>query len=559
MIKNQDLVKQMLEMINTTIEASEYLYNSFKNCNYSNFNQVANDIEGVIKIIYTTIVDIKKQENLSIKVDLACKNANYSLSKIKKLFKSRSRRTLDKIEFELIPILEDMYLQLYFWGSIYPDKERIHTYYSNELISLCHNKYIDESEKSGIYKYDLSVIVLGYNKLEYTKLCIENLLKYIPDNINYELILLNHGSTDGTKLYFEEISPTKQIDILKNGGSPTVLPRILEGKYTMLISNDVIVTENAIINMIKCIESDDDIAWVVPSTPNVSNNQSIQARYNTIEEMHMFSKNNNISNKYRWEERVRLCNPIDLRKTKIWYSSKGIKISGYFHTHIPMSFPDDKVSMLLRRNGYKMMLAKDAYCYHFGSVTLKDENNKYKNNKGDNGTKAFYEDGRRQFKEIFGIDPWGKGACFDNILFNYLKCNDKGHVDILGINCGIGSNPLKVKESIKENEHNLDVSIYNITDEKCYIEDLKGVSDEVRYINSELEIETTIKNNMFNYIIFESGLDRYIEPLNIVKQLRNHISDGGVICIKLKDKIIKQKIMNVYIEAMEVGEWIVIE
>ncbi len=51
MIKDQSLVKQMLEMINTTIEASEYLYNSFKNCNYNNFIQVSNDIEDVINII----------------------------------------------------------------------------------------------------------------------------------------------------------------------------------------------------------------------------------------------------------------------------------------------------------------------------------------------------------------------------------------------------------------------------------------------------------------------------------------------------------------------------
>ena len=115
------------------------------------------------------------------------------------------------------------------------------------------------------------MIVLGYNKLEYTKLCVENLLKYIPDNINYELILINHGSTDNTKMYFEQIAPTKQLDILKNGGSPTASIRIVEGKYTMSISNDVIVTKNAIENMIRCIESDDNIAWVVPSTPNMCN------------------------------------------------------------------------------------------------------------------------------------------------------------------------------------------------------------------------------------------------------------------------------------------------
>ena len=559
MIKDQSLVKQMLEMINTTIEAAEYLYNSFKNFNYNNFIQVANDIEDVINIIYNKIINIKKQENIIIKVDLACENANYSLARIKSFFKSRSKKTLEKIKFELIPILEDMYLQLYFFGSIYPDKTKIYDYYNNERIQLSSNKYIDKSELRGKYKYDLSIIVLGYNKLDYTKLCIDSLLKYIPDNINYELILVNHGSTDGTKAYFEEISPTKQIDILRNGGSPSLVIRIVEGKYTMLVSNDIIVTENAIANMIKCMESDDDIAWVVPSTPNVSNHQAIPAKYNNLDEMHEFSKLNNISNPYRWEQRARLCNPIDLRRSSVWYSSKGIGLSSYFHTTTAMSFPDDKASMILRRNGYKLMLAKDAYCYHFGSVTLKDENNKYKNDNGKTGSQAFYEDGRRQFKEIFGIDPWSTGICFDPILFDYLKCSDKDHVDILGINCGMGSNPLKVKESIKENANNLDVMIYNVTDEKCYIEDLKGVSDEVKYINNELEIETAFENKMFNYIIVESGLDRFLEPLKLLQNLKMRTLDDGVICIKLYDKLMKEEIKNIYPEAIEVGAWIVLE
>ena len=86
MIKDQVLAKQILEMINTTIEAAEYLYNSFKSCNYSNFIQVSNDIGDVINTIHNVILNIKKQENLIINFDLACENASYSLARIKNFF-----------------------------------------------------------------------------------------------------------------------------------------------------------------------------------------------------------------------------------------------------------------------------------------------------------------------------------------------------------------------------------------------------------------------------------------------------------------------------------------
>ena len=111
------------------------------------------------------------------------------------------------------------------------------------------------------------------------------------------------------------------------------------------------------------------------------------------------------------------------------------------------------------------MLAKDAYCYHFGGVTRKDEIKNHKDKNGNVGAEAFYKEAREDFIDIFGIDPLSIGVEYDPILFEHLECNDSKHVDILGINCGIGSTPLKIKESIKENVHNLDVSIYNIVDE----------------------------------------------------------------------------------------------
>ena len=47
----------------------------------------------------------------------------------------------------------------------------------------------------------VSIIIPCFNAVEYTKQCMESVL--IHTNVNYELILINNGSTDGTKEYFE--------------------------------------------------------------------------------------------------------------------------------------------------------------------------------------------------------------------------------------------------------------------------------------------------------------------------------------------------------------------
>ncbi|MGL5352392.1 MAG: glycosyltransferase family 2 protein, partial [Clostridium sp.] len=42
-----------------------------------------------------------------------------------------------------------------------------------------------------------SIVILTYNQLEYTKLCIESIRIFTPKN-SYEIIIVDNNSTDGT-------------------------------------------------------------------------------------------------------------------------------------------------------------------------------------------------------------------------------------------------------------------------------------------------------------------------------------------------------------------------
>ncbi|MDD6794961.1 MAG: glycosyltransferase [Clostridiaceae bacterium] len=556
-MKNIDIAKQILEMNDTLIEASNYLYDLYLKRNYSEFYGIASEMNSMIEAMYSCVLQNFNDDDNG-NVNLALESIMYSLDNIIKLTYSRSEKALSKIKYELIPLIEEMKLNFYYWVCLYPDQDKINDYYKNEMIELSYNKHIDEAIQKGEYKYDLSIVVVGYNKLEYTKLCVENVLKHVPKDLNYELILVNHGSTDGTKEYFESINPTKQLDILKNGGGLYTICRIVEGKYTLSISNDVVVTENAISNMLKCMESDEKIAYIVPTTPNVSNNQTIDVNYSTMEEMHKFAAENNKLNSYRWEQRVRLCNPISMIRNDVCYSSQGIGFSRYYNTPSIQSFPDDVISLHFRRNGYKMVLAKDAYCHHFGSVTLKDEITEYNNVKSSKNT-DFYLDGRKEFMKNYKIDPWGIGFCWDYNLIRHLNCNDTNKVNILGINCGLGSNPLKIKEEIKEKSHNLDVKVDNFTDEEKYVIDLEGVSDFVKYVSSINDISGELGENKYKYIVFESNIEKCTNPIETIKKLNKHLEVDGVFAVKIVDDSLRSKVSKLYEKAILANEWIIIK
>lgn len=552
MLKNQEQAQQIVELFYTFIDAAMCLYDYAVSKNYTMFDKMANELLQGLKSVQELVPQLKNDEP-NLNIDLACDSVIYSLERIIIYSGTRSKRILSKIEFELIPLIQDMLLKFYFWGCVYPDRAKMDYYYENEMVPMTANQYIDEAEKRGEYKYDLSIIVTGYNKVEYTKLCVNSILAHVPKDINYELILLNHGSTDSTMQYFESLAPTKQIDILKNGGGFAASARVVEGKYTLGVSNDVVVTENAIQNMLRCIESDEMIAYVVPSTPNVSNLQTIPSNYNTMEGMHEFAKKNNVYDEYRHEQRVRLCDPISMSRSKYIYSSEGLCQSSYFFTPNILSFPDDLLSLLMRRRGYKLVLAKDAYCYHFGSITIREDIAKTKQNeKAD-----FYSEGRMAFCGVLGIDPWGIGCCFSPELFTLLSCDNTEHTNVLGINCGLGSNPLKVRETIKENAHNLDVCIYNITDNTNVLSDLKGVSDSIMYANNPNVLKNAFPDVLFDYIIIESGLESIENPIEVISHFKNRITTKGKVAICCNDAMLQEQLKNKFENIQQAGNWFV--
>ena len=514
--------QNILESLTTAKEAAAIMLNCAQNEDVITFNE----IHGMLDALVLTLQDSASlYTNIYDRITLArrCQSLRGSLDAIYSYQYSDYEKMLNKLEFEFIPILEEAYKDFYYQAYVetYPDREE--RYFSEEMYKLASNKYIDESMKTGVFKYDLSICVLAYNKIEYTVKCIDALMENLPEDLNYELILWDNGSTDGTVKLFESVKPTKLIESRVNWGSEDIWHRICEGRYFMHVSNDIVVGPNAVKNLLETIKSDDSIGKVVPTTPNVSNLQTIEVQYNSMEEMNRFALGNNVYDPFRHEERTRLCDPIGIWDSIKCFSSQGICPDGYITSTI--AFPDDKASLLLRRRGYKQVLSKDAYCHHFGSVTIKDDVSK-------RNEELFYAENKRIFKAFFKIDPWGKGFCYDRSFIDKVVDEKNGHVDILGINCGMGSNSLRIKEQMKEFCHNTDCTLSNITDEELYYPDLKGISNECILISNAGDFEKYLEKRIFDYIVVESVPDIGIPVDVFLKTVTHHLAEGGKLFIK---------------------------
>ncbi|MFA5733234.1 MAG: glycosyltransferase family 2 protein, partial [Acidithiobacillus sp.] len=119
----------------------------------------------------------------------------------------------------------------------------------------------------------VSIIVILWNQVFYTKKCFETLFKYT--NTDFELIIYDNNSVDGTKEYLKTLDKSKNKyckDIKINYYDENIgfTKRANEGfkdakgKYILFLNNDTELTPNWLEKLILCAESDAKIGIVNP-------------------------------------------------------------------------------------------------------------------------------------------------------------------------------------------------------------------------------------------------------------------------------------------------------
>ena len=354
-----------------------------------------------------------------------------------------------------------------------------------------------------------SVVMLTHNNIEYTKLCIQSLRLYdVLDN--YEIIIVDNNSTDGTVEWLKEQKGIKYILNNENRGFPAACNQGIEiankENDIFLLNNDTIIMQNSVFNLRMGLYSNEKVGATGAVSNNVSNYQRISEEFNDFNGYERFAISNNISNEESYKEKIKLVGFAMLIKRHVLD-----KVGLLDERFSPGNFEDDDISYRIIKEGYKLLLCTDSYIHHFGSATFKKVNFGYSELLKKNSAK---------FKEKWGFSSeYSSGIRFD--LINNIEKDRNEEFNVLEVGCACGASLLEVKNRYPN------AKLYGIEIDKFSASIAKKFAD-VRAEDIE-KSALSYEENFFDYIILGDVLEHLIDPGKVLENLKKYLKEDGKI------------------------------
>ncbi len=218
-----------------------------------------------------------------------------------------------------------------------------------------------------------SIIIPCFNQLKYTKKTLQSIEEHTK--APYELLLVDNGSTDGTRAYLRKYADAREHVRLilneENLGFATANNQALqkaEGDYLLLLNNDVVVTAGWLDRLIWHLEQSPDTGMVGPMSNAVSGPQLVQkVPYgSSMNAMQKFARDYSSRNSGKTVEHMRLVGFCLLIKKEVIDV-----IGGLDENYISGNFEDDDLCLRSFIAGFKNIIAHDVFIHHYGSMTFK--------------------------------------------------------------------------------------------------------------------------------------------------------------------------------------------
>ncbi|OXM86354.1 glycosyltransferase [Paenibacillus rigui] len=326
-----------------------------------------------------------------------------------------------------------------------------------------------------------SIVILTYNKLEYTQQCIESIREYTEQG-TYEIIVVDNNSTDDTPNWLRKQNDLHVIYNSENLGFPKGCNQGMEvstGDQILLLNNDTVVTKNWLSNLVTCLYSEPTIGAVGSITNSCSYYQSIDTAYKNMSEMQAFAQQINNSNPSMWEERLKLVGFCMLFKR-----SAMDQIGLLDERFTPGNYEDDDYSLRLRRAGYKLMLCRDSFIHHYGSVSFGENSERFS---------AVLHENKKRFIEKWGFIP-GESEIIKHELIQLIQEPQDSPVSILELGCGRGGTLLKLRNVFRNS------ILYGVEDQPVALIDVKSVATGC---GTAADMNALLENQVFDYIILK--------------------------------------------------------
>lgn len=209
----------------------------------------------------------------------------------------------------------------------------------------------------------VSIVVLSWNTLAETSNCLKNLKKI--NYKNFEIVVLDNGSKDGSKEYLSKQKGIKYIDLPENtgftGGQINAY-KACEGKYIALVNSDAVVDENWVSILVDEMEKDSMIGatggraytWENDEKPFDTHNKYYS--YQVVDKKYGYARTSLTGSK--------ILEVDSISGAGVMISRKAIEDVGYFDDVYFAYYEETDLFARMKRVGYKILYIPHAHIWH---------------------------------------------------------------------------------------------------------------------------------------------------------------------------------------------------
>ena len=372
--------------------------------------------------------------------------------------------------------------------------------HQSEDVEVIHAAKEEIMQSGKCLVHPVSIVILSYNSKEIMKGCVESIRRTCPRE-SYELVVVDNASTDGITDWLrtqEDIVLQCNIENMGfAGGCNQGIEMASAANDIMLLNNDTVVPPNAIFWLRMGLYERKQVGAVGPLTNYAGNDQQIMGEFHTKEEY--------------LELAAQICAPVrNAYENKVWLVGFAMIIKrsavdkvGMLDTRYTWgNFEDNDYGMMLTQAGYELLLCYNSFIYHYGSLNMAKDKQKYL---------TYQKRNKKKLWEKWGFDSTQYNLADQEALTGIIE-DTKKPLCILQVGCGWGATLARLK--------------YQYSNARVYgIEESKSVARFGHYlaeitVGDVAVIQLPYQEEYFDYIVIgEAILTR---------------SDVGLICRKLK-------------------------
>lgn len=224
-----------------------------------------------------------------------------------------------------------------------------------------------------------SIVVLTYNQLDVTRLCVDSLFRHTRD---FELIVVDNASGDGTVDYLQHLaSRHPNVKIILNdqnrgfaGGCNQGIA-VAQGHHVVLLNNDTVVGEGWLEGMMAASEAP-GIGLVGPRTNCITGPQQVDGvdyDQHSLDGFEVYAsewRRRHAGETLAIQRVIGFC--MLIRREVI------DRIGGLDLRFGRGNFEDDDFCLRAQVAGFGIVVANDVFIHHFGSVTFKGQKIDYR-------------------------------------------------------------------------------------------------------------------------------------------------------------------------------------